>query len=292
MPRMWKMRRGAHSLFGIVAAFALAGACERPDAERDGFLLVDEEARAAGIEVAVSGEARSGALPVTVPEGAEAAVRRRGSEEPLVVLPGELVEVIGPSGEIRRSEVPRDRIGVSGERDAVLAFAEMIGARADRGSDGRWRVEGPDAFLLAALMGDVPGVSVGALRSAAAGSRPSAQDALDVSFVLEHPVRADAPALEGPTPDPAALVGVYSHASVMLVLDAAGGYAVLSGGQDVAHGAFHVRPGGVDFVPADVGDPWTMELSGAQLVDDVGIDFAPLAPVPPHPEGRPGLIFY
>jgi hypothetical protein len=290
------MRRGARAIDGLVlvslsAALSLVGACERPDPERDGFVLVDEEARAAGIQVAVSGEARSGALPVTVPEGAEALVVRDGAEEPLVVAPGELVEVVGPNGEIRRSEVPRDAIGVSGDRDAVLAFAEMIGARADRGSDGRWMIEGRDAFVLAALMGDVPGVSVGAPHSITDGTRRPPRDALDVSFVLQHPVRADAPVLEGPTPDPAALVGAYAHASVLLVLDAAGGYAVLSDGQDVAHGTFHVRPGGVDFVPADVGDRWTMELTGEQLVDDVGIDFAPVPPATLHPERPQHSLF-
>lgn len=276
-------------------ALALAAACEGPDPERDGFVLVDDEARAAGIELAVSGEARTGALPVAVPEGADARVVRDGAEEPLVVAPGELVEVVGPNGEIRRSDVPRDRIGVNGDRDAVLAFAEMIGARADRGPDGRWMIEGRDAFVLAALMGDVPGVSVGALHTITGGPRPG--DALAHGFVLDHPAldgseRSDAPAHEGPTPDPAALVGVYSHASVMLVLDAAGGYAVLSEGRDVARGVFEVRPGGVDFVPADAGDRWTMELTGEQLVDDVGIDFAPLPPSPLHPEGTRGTLVF
>ena len=78
-----------------IAALALgllAIACEAPDPERDGFVVVDEDARNAGIAVEVSGERHSGALPVAIPEGAEAAVVRPGGVEPIAVEPGELVE--------------------------------------------------------------------------------------------------------------------------------------------------------------------------------------------------------
>lgn len=265
---------------GMVAAlllWALIG-CEAPDADRDGFVIVDEEARAAGVAVEVDGVTHEGALPVAVPGGGEAAVRRRDGESSLTVAPGELIEVVGAGGEVRRMAVPRDGFVVDGEPDAVRSFAEMIGAQATPTLPGRFMIRGPNAFALAALIGRAPGVR--GMRPA----EPTAVDVLDVGFVLERGAPESTEAVEGqtaaalpagPTPDPTALVGLYQHGDVGLLLDAAGGYALSRGDQVLRRGRYRPRPGGVDFVPDDGGEVATMALAGEQLVDDVGIEFTP-----------------
>lgn len=268
---------GPRGAWLAIAIAAVALACEKPDPARDGFLLVDEEARAAGISVEVSGQAHEGVAPVPVPEGAEARVVRPSGTEPVEVPPGELVRVRGEDGWLERTDAPRDSILVSGDEAAVGAMAEMIGARVSRGPDGRYLVEGPDAFVLAALIGAQPGVTgIGAPVS----RRAEEADVLDVGFELTAPPRDDArdedlEAADLPTPDAAALVGLYHHGDVGLLLDALGGYALMYRGEVVRRGVFRVRPGGVDFVPDDGGEVATMDLSGERLVDHVGIDFNP-----------------
>ena len=255
---------------GTLLLATLALACEGPDPTRDGFVLIDERAAAAGIELEIDGERHPGRLPLVVPEGAEAAIRRPSGAEPLAVGAGELVQVVGAAGEIQRGEVPRDQIWVQGEAASVSAFAEMIGASATRLPGGGWAVEGPDAFVLASLMGGLTDVR------ALSGRPDPSSDVIDVGVFL-GPRTPAAPALEapmGPVPDAAALVGLYTHDDVSLLLDAAGGY-VLSRGVEhrLGSGTYRPRPGGVDFMPNDGGAGAVMDLDGGALVDDLGIGF-------------------
>ncbi|MCA9610025.1 MAG: hypothetical protein KC619_30725 [Myxococcales bacterium] len=256
---------------GALVLATLALACETPDPDRDGFVVVDEAARAAGIEIEVSGERHTGELPVVVPEGAEAAVVRPEGLEAIEVGPGELLEVRGPDGTTRRSAAPRDSIWLAGDTASVSSFAEMIGARATPLPTGGWAVEGPNAFVLASLIGTGSGVAV----------LPPADhpDVVEVGLFLDRPTPAAeaAVALEGPTPDAASLVGLYAHGDVSLLLDAAGGWSLFT--TDVDHpvraGTYRPRPGGVDFIPNDGGATAVMELTSGALVDDLGVSFTP-----------------
>lgn len=258
----------------VLALALVALGCEAPDPERDGFLVVDEAARAAGIEVEVSGERHSGELPVAVPEGAEAAVVRAAGREPIEVGPGELIEVVGPDGATRRGAVPRDSIWLAGDAASVSAFAEMIGARATPLPSGGWAVEGPNAFVLAAMVGTGPGVGVTSMLPP-----PPRADVVEVGLFLDRatPTGEDAPALDGPVPEAAALVGLYVHGDVSLLLDAAGGWSLFTTDPDhpLRAGTYRPRPGGVDFIPNDGGPVAVMERTGDALVDDLGVTFDP-----------------
>ncbi len=265
---------------GLTVTLALgmlaAAACEAPDPARDGFVLVDEEARAAGIAVEVAGELHDGVAPVTVPEGAPAALRGPDGIAPLVVEPGELIEVRGPDGEVVRSLAPRDAVAVRGDEAATRLMAEMMGAEVRRGPTGELVLEGPNAFVLAAVLGAQPGIQG---FGAPAATRAATRDALDVGFLMEAPRQAtietpaDAEGAAAFTPDPAALVGLYHHGEVGLLLDASGGYAVMRGGEVVVRGTFSVCPGGVDFAPDGGGPIARMRLTGETLVDSVGVEF-------------------
>ena len=262
---------------GALLLALLTLGCAGPDPERDGFVLVDPVAAAAGIELEIDGERLSGRLPLAVPEGAEASIVRPSGIQPFQVTAGELVEIVGRDGEMHRRDVPRDQVWVEGEAASVSAFAEMIGAHATPLPNGGWAVSGPDAFVLASLIGDLAEVN--------AISRPPSRTpgVVDVGVFLGP--RANVPAPEsdssttpnrgGPTPDAAALVGLYTHGTVSLLLDAAGEYSVFGVdlAQPVVTGTYRPRPGGVDFIPNDGGPRAVMELEGEQLVDDLGIGF-------------------
>jgi len=260
---------------GALVLLLLALACEGPDPERDGFVLVDQSAIAAGIEVTIDGERHASHLPLVVPEGAEAAiVHASGLDEPFAVGAGELVEVVGPDGELRRATAPRDRVWVEGEPASVTAFAQMIGAEATRLPGGDWAVSGPDAFVLASLMGGLTDVR------AIAPAPATTSNIVDVGVFLGRrgtPPSADLRAVEprGPVPDAAALVGLYQHGRIGLLLDAAGGYTLFESSLEhaVVSGRYRPRPGGVDFIPNDGGAAAVMELEGERLVDDLGIGF-------------------
>ncbi len=257
-----------------LGAIVVGLACEAPDPERDGFVVVDEAARAAGVEVEVSGQRHAGALPVAVLEGEEAAVIRREGREPIEVAPGELVEVVGPEGAVRRGPAPRDSIWLGGDEAQVAALAELIGARATPRPGGGWSVEGPHAFVLAAMIGGDPGI--GAVHSMVAAT--SRADLVEVGLFLDRPTPdPDATPLAGETPDAAALVGLYAHGDVSLLLDAAGGWSLFVGGDEapVRGGTYRARPGGVDLVPNDGGTPAVLALTGEALVDDLGVSFTP-----------------
>lgn len=267
--------------FGVCLVLLLA-ACAAPDAERDGFVLVDEEARQAGIGVEVEGERHEGSLPVAVPEGAGVTVLRGDDAEPIAVAPGELVEVVGPAGELRRREVPRDQLLLAGDEATVNALAEMVGGRATRRADGTWAVDGPDAFVIATLLTGMSGVHA---ISPAPATPP---DVVDVDLFVTSPVtplgREEIDPGSGvtrgvadlrPVPAAASLVGLYQHQHVSLLLDAMGGYTVFDADDAVRHGTFRPRPGGVDFIPDGGGPIATMELSGEELVDELGVDYTP-----------------
>lgn len=263
-----------YAIPALGAVLALGLACEAPDPERDGFVVVDEAARAAGVEVEVAGARHAGALPVAVLEGEEAAVIRRGGREAIAVGPGELVEVVGPEGAVRRGRAPRDSIWLGGDEASVAALAEMIGARATPLPGGGWSLEGSHAFVLASMIGSGPGV--GAVHSMTAASQPS--DVVQVGLFLDRPTAdPDASPLEGATPDAAALVGLYVHGDVRLLLDAAGGWSLFVGDDErpARGGTYGARPGGVELLPNDGGSAAVMALTGEALVDDLGVSFSP-----------------
>ncbi|MGE0788222.1 MAG: hypothetical protein AB7S26_21295 [Sandaracinaceae bacterium] len=268
----------------VAGAFGLAVVgCETPDAERDGFVIVDQGARAAGIALDVDGERHEGSMPVAVPEGAGASILREGawgtSEERIAVAPGELVEIVGAEGEVRRHAVQRDALFVAGEEPEVRAMADLIGARATRRADGSWSLDGPNAFVLAALVGAMPGVRAVTGPAAVAASPP---DVVEVDLFLRGTAApssdadAEDDASDAALPDAAALVGVYHHGAITLILDAMGGYSLFDANDTVVRrGTFEPRPGGVRFVPEGGGAIARMDLSGDLLVDDLGVGYAP-----------------
>lgn len=252
--------------------------CRGPDLTEDGFVLIDEAARQRGIAIEVSGERHDGRLPVVVHEGADTRVIRPSGPEAITVDPGELLRIIGPEGDLEFGSAPRNRVLVDGDMHEILALADMVGGRARRRASGDWVLEGPDAFVRLALM---RGMGVAASVRLGTPSTVTPRAAEHVQLFLQpdavHASDRPTPAPTGPIPDAAALVGLYAHAGVSLLLDASGGYAVFAEDLDrpVRRGRFTPCQGGVELIANDGHSRTRLTLTGEHLVDELGIDFQP-----------------
>lgn len=257
-----------------VAVITLVASCAGADAEESALLLLDEEARAAGIGVEVGGEAIGDGLPVAVPSDEDAYVVRPDGRERLVMSPGEMIEVRGPHGEIARGPVDPDRFVVTGNAQSAAMLAELLGgASIEPLSPSRYALRAPGVTWIAALL---HGQDVGDARAASPFERTLAagdhawRDRDDAVFASP----TDAGATDLTIPDAAALVGAYAYADVLFVLDAAGGF-LLRTSEGTTRGTYAPCPGGVEVTPAGGAEAFHMRLFEESLVDDVGLTLAP-----------------
>jgi hypothetical protein len=260
-----------------VAVITLLTSCSGSDAEESALLLLDDEARAAGIAVEVSGEAIEGGLPVAVPSDEDAYVVRPEGRERLVMSPGEMIEVHGPRGEIARGPVDADRFVVTGSAQSAAMLAELLGgASIEPLSPSRYALRAPNVTWIAALL---HGQDLGEARAASpfehalAAGDAAWRERDDAVFASPGDVDPSAQS----TPDPAPLVGAYAYADVLFVLDAAGGF-LLRTREGTTRGTYAACPGGVEVTPAGGAEAFRMRLFEESLVDDVGLTLAPAQP--------------
>jgi hypothetical protein len=193
------------------------------------YVVLDEPARAALVQVDVGGRVHTGALPLEVEAGAPVTLLTLQGRRPLRVDTGMVYEVSGPAADVRPwtlgGEVRSDVVEVAGPASVVRNLASALGTGAPEAWNGRWRLAGPDALLRLSWMGDVAEIS-------------------QVSVVLTEPAREQAraswrqPALgvartqTAPRGDVTltALVGSYtSDGGHSLFLDAEGGFLLETG---------------------------------------------------------------
>nr|MDQ3037897.1 hypothetical protein [Myxococcota bacterium] len=142
----------AVALFPVMS---LVCSCAAPDAEESALLLLDEEAREAGIAIEVAGEPIESGLPVAVPSDDEAYVVRPDGRERLVMSPGEMIEVRGPGGDVARGPVDADRFVVVGTAEHAAMMAELVGgASVEPLSGSRYALRAPGVTWIAALLHD------------------------------------------------------------------------------------------------------------------------------------------
>lgn len=262
----------------------LLASCAAPSAEESALLLLDDDARAAGVAVEVEGAAVESELPVPVDADSETwLVRPTGDRERLALAPGELVEIHGASGEVRRGTVEPDRLVIHGTRAGALELAELLGgARVEPLAGAGFALHAPGVTWVAALLHDqlsadrrLAGVRAASPFEHALAGGDGAWSTRDV-VSLEAP--AEPRASDASVPDAAALVGAYAYSDVLFVLDAAGGY-LLRTAEGTTRGAYRPCPGGVELTP-EGGAPFRLQLRDESLVDGVGLALAPLeAPV-------------
>lgn len=237
---------GLAVLRGLVvpgAALALAGtaACTGLETSRSALVVLDDEARRAGVQVEIEGEPQDAQGPIAVPTGGDVAVRRGDREESLEAEPGEIIAIEGAEGRVRRG-VDAERLVIDADGEQAARFAELGGLRAVPLPDGRYLIDGENAAWTALLFPELAGTvspwAAGASTSAATSAgwlSPTDRTWADRSALdLEA---SEATELAAPTSDLAAFVGAYVADDVVLVLDAAGGMHMSGRGLE-RHGTF------------------------------------------------------
>jgi hypothetical protein len=141
-------RLGLGLLEGLIAMGCGAG-----DPQAGRYVLLDPQARAAGVTLQLGDEAVTIALPVEVPPQAEVRLLGPSRDESLPVAPGELVYVAGDAAAVRHlvigKDVAIDRVRVIGDEQAARELASQLGGSAAP-DDAGWRVEAPAVFAAAA----------------------------------------------------------------------------------------------------------------------------------------------
>ena len=139
-------------------AGALSG-CAGVDAAEAALVVLDDEARAAGVRVEVHGEAQEATGPIAVPAGGGVAVERDGQREAIEARPGEVIAVEGAEGRVRRDADP-ERLVVRGDARSAQRFAELGGMDVIPLPDGRFLIDGENAMWTALLFPDASGVEI------------------------------------------------------------------------------------------------------------------------------------
>lgn len=236
----------------ILVVIALAG-CAGPEPGDTGYVVLDEEARAAGLAVD-TGDGRaphSSALPIPVSAHDDVAIVAHGMRAPLIVAPGETVEVKDARGTLVRGTARADRLVITGGHANAVALAQMLGATLVDRPDGRIELAGDDVLLAAALYGDAEGITAASVLlsgTSTEGAAPWVLGDTTPERAAAMPVSEDrigAPVADVAVPasiDPASLVGLYEAQGVTLLVDAAGGYS-LSGVGVAQHGRWSVSGG-------------------------------------------------
>jgi hypothetical protein len=133
-----------------LAVLAAAMGCGSADSEHAGYVLLDQEARQAGLSLEVGDHAVTSALPVEVATESTVALIGAGKRDPLTVGKGELVYVQGAAGHVSHltlgKDVAVDQLRLEGEESAAKEIALQLGGRVSQ-ENGGWRLVQPEVFL-------------------------------------------------------------------------------------------------------------------------------------------------
>ncbi|MBN8612858.1 MAG: hypothetical protein J0L92_19845 [Deltaproteobacteria bacterium] len=222
----------------LTLACTLAG-CTGPDVAESALFVLDDEARAAGVAIEISGEAQPADGPIAAPSSAEVAVRRGTEREPIDAHPGEVIAIEGREGRVRRG-VDAARLVVDADREQALRFAELGGMQAIPLADGRFLIDGENAMWTALLFPEVAGRVSPWSPSRLDVSNAGWLSPNDATWAARTTVGIDETDVQPdfvPSSDLAAYVGAYVADDLVLVLDAQGGMHVTGRGVE-RHGTF------------------------------------------------------
>ena len=152
-------RRKTERIAGVGLAIGLLAGCAGIDAAESALVVLDDEARAAGVRVEVHGEAQEATGPIAVPAGGGVAVERHGRREAIEASPGEVIAVEGAEGRVRRDADP-ERLVVRGDARSAERFAELGGMDVIPLPDGRFLIDGENAMWTALLFPDASGIEI------------------------------------------------------------------------------------------------------------------------------------
>jgi hypothetical protein len=225
----------------------LVGACGM--GQGASYILLDDQARAAGVEVEVDGLPHGGALPLEVEAGGRVEVRGGTARASVAVEGGRLYHVRGAQAVVVEwalgQQVQIDLAQVAGPPVALQMLASALGARKE-GAGDRFRLQGPDVFVRLAWLGDRPEITAvepvlapDAIEETRLGNAPGFVE----RFLLPAARPREAAGRGDPTLAP--LVGLYTGgAGESIFLDAGGTFRWHSG-CDVLQGRYQLAGGQV-----------------------------------------------
>jgi hypothetical protein len=260
----------------VTSLFAVLGLGACGAGEGDSYILLDEPARAALVEVEAGGRHHTGALPLEVQAGDRVELITPAGRRRITIDTGRLYEVsvtvvqVSRLGQDRRT----DLVDVIGPDPTVHNLASALGAQAQPWN-GRWRLAGPDAFVRLAWMGDIADVGeVLAVPTEAARAAELASLASEAPRLARLTTTAD-PLL----PD---VVGAYAlrsegdDAGQSLFLDAEGGFSIQRGcGHSPLVGAYHLDRDRVVLAGALDGADLTLRRTPAGGLAGATLEFSP-----------------
>lgn len=243
----------------------LASACG-PPGDTEALVLLDADARAAGLTLSVGGWSGSPHMPISVREAEQVIVSGGFGTRALPARPGQLGLVVGSAGSVdwRKvgEELDPDALELIGDETAVSAVATTLGATMAREGTNLWKLRGSGVLERTAWMSvaggieQVRAVPILAARPLEVGGFSNLQRPTAVVLVN----------------DVVSWVGVYRSQNETLMLDASGGFT-LHAGCDVFAGTFRVE-GGTVVLQTGPGAQRVLHVSQGSLVGFTPLEVA------------------
>lgn len=222
----------------------VAPACTGLDVSESALVVLDDEARRAGITVEIEGEPQDTERPIAVPTRGAVSVRRGEAEEPLSAAAGEVIAIEGAEGRVRHG-LDAAQLVVDADAQRAAQLAELGGLRAIPLPDGRYLIDGENAawttLLFPELAGTVSPWAAGASASPTASAGWLSPDDATWADRAGMDLDPEEEPATAPSSELASFVGAYVADDVVLVLDAAGGMRMTGRGID-RHGTFALDP--------------------------------------------------
>jgi hypothetical protein len=251
-----------------IALLAAAG-CGGTSGTQNGYLLLDQAARQAGMRVDVGDYHGTPLLPLALRSDERVVLAGPAGRLPLTLRPGTLAWVRGTDAAIEWTAVDPDTLIVEAPDAAAHELAGLLAAEAGVRSDGRWRLHAPELLDRASFL-TAPEAILDVQPATLAGVASA-----HTSLVGNAPLPAARVEISAGAPAAARLVGLYSAEGKLLLLDAAGEYHLGCGTRDDLHGRYSVDGERVLLSPVD-GQTWTLTPHEEALRDDAGALFARL----------------
>jgi len=152
------MKRTSFVVGSLCAAAAIS--CGAGDSQQGegggGYVLLDSDARQAGVSLEVGERSVTSALPIAVSAVDRLALVTAGKEVPITVGSGELIYVQGASSRVTHLQIGKqvaiDQIRITGEQGAANELASQLGAKVavDEENANGWTLSLSDVFAASA----------------------------------------------------------------------------------------------------------------------------------------------
>jgi hypothetical protein len=247
----------------------LAAGCGGASGTQNGYILLDQAARQAGMRVDVGDYHGTPLLPLALHSDERVVLGGPAGRLPLTLRPGTLAWVRGADAAIEWTAVDPDTLIVEAPDAAIHELAGLLDAEAGVRSDGRWKLHAPELLDRASFL-TAPDAIVD-VQPATLDGVASAR----TSLVGNTPLPAAGIQISAGAPEAARLVGLYNTEGKLLVLDADGEFHLGCDARADLHGRYALDGERVLLSPLE-GQPWTLTPHGETLRDDAGALFARL----------------